>query len=72
MITNASTRPEADPQPGGRFQPMLKLWGWPVALGLLSATGLVSALVSDSWGDAWAWFALGVPVLVMTWHLLRR
>ncbi|MGM9481044.1 hypothetical protein ACS5PN_07620 [Roseateles sp. NT4] len=55
-----------------RFQAALKLWGWPIALGLLSASGLVSALVSDSWGDAWAWFALGLPVLVMTRYALRR
>jgi len=57
---------------GNRFHLAMKLWGWPVALGLLSASGLVSALVSESWGDAWAWFALGVPVLTMTWHALRR
>lgn len=41
-----------------------RLWGWPVALGLLTASGLVSALVSDAWGDAWAWLALGLPLLV--------
>ena len=38
----------------------------------LSATGLLSALVSDDWGDAWAWFALGLPLAVMAWHSLRR
>jgi hypothetical protein len=43
----------------------LRLWGWPVALGLLSATGLVSALLSDGWGDVWAWLALGAPVAVI-------
>lgn len=55
-----------------RFHDALALWGWPAALGLLSASGLVSALVSDGWGDAWAWLALGVPVGVMTRHALRR
>lgn len=44
-----------------------KLWTWPLVLGLLSATGLVSALVSDGWGDTWSWFALGLPVAVMAW-----
>ena len=44
-----------------------KLWGWPIALGVLSTTGLMSALVSDSRGDAWSWFALGTPVATMTW-----
>ncbi len=48
-----------------------KLWGWPIALGVLSTTGLVSALVSDSWGDAWSWFALGTPVATMTWFCAR-
>jgi hypothetical protein len=41
-----------------------RLWGWPIALGLLTASGLLSALVSDAWGDAWAWLALGLPLLV--------
>ncbi len=51
---------------------MWDLWAWPIALGLLTATGLASALVSDGWGDAWSWLALGVPVCVMAWFSLRR
>ena len=49
-----------------------QLWGCPIALGLLSASGLVTALVSESWGDVWSWVGLGVPVVVMTWYSLRR
>lgn len=49
-----------------------RLWRWPLALGLLSASGLGSALVSDSWGDAWSWFALGLPVGVMAACVMRR
>ncbi|MGC1173740.1 hypothetical protein [Polaromonas sp.] len=49
-----------------------QLWGWPVALGVLSATGLLSALVSEGWGDVWSWLALGGPVLVMAWFAWRR
>jgi hypothetical protein len=45
----------------------VRLWGWPIVLGLLSATGLVTALVSETWGDAWSWFALGAPVAVIAW-----
>lgn len=43
------------------------LWAWPVAMGLLSAVGLVTALVSDGWGDWLSWVALGIPVAVMLW-----
>lgn len=49
-----------------------RLWGWPLLLGLLSLSGLVSALVSHGWGDAWSWVALGVPVGVMAWYSRPR
>ncbi len=49
-----------------------QLWGWPLAFGLLSTTGLLSALFSDGgWGDAWSWLALGLPVLAMAWFSWR-
>jgi hypothetical protein len=48
-----------------------RVWAWPVALAVLSASGLVSALVSDDLGDAWAWWALGLPLAVMARHSLR-
>lgn len=51
--------------------PFFKLWGWPIALGVLSATGLVTALVSDAWGDVWSWIGLGVPVAVIAWFAWR-
>jgi hypothetical protein len=47
-----------------------QLWGWPVALGVLSTSGLLSALVSEGWGDVWSWLALGGPVLLMVWLAL--
>lgn len=48
-----------------------RLWAWPIALGVLSTTGLLSALVSDDWGDVWSWVGLGVPVAVIGWHAWR-
>ncbi len=48
-----------------------RLWTWPIALGLLSTSGLLSALVSDAWGDAWSWVGLGVPVAVIAWCAWR-
>lgn len=50
----------------------VRLWAWPIVLGVLTATGLVSALLSEAWGDLWSWFALGVPVAVMAWYGARR
>lgn len=44
-----------------------RLWRWPLVLGTLSTTGLLTALVSDGWGDWWCWLGLGVPVAVMAW-----
>lgn len=50
----------------------LAMWGWPLALAVLSASGLATALVSDTWGDWWAWLGLGLPVAVMGWHAWPR
>lgn len=47
-----------------------KLWLWPIVLGLLNLTGLLSALVSDGTGDWWSWVGLGVPVAVIGWYAL--
>ncbi len=52
--------------------PFLALWGWPIAMGVLTTTGLITALVSDTWGDWWSWLGLGVPVVVMCWFAWRR
>jgi hypothetical protein len=54
-----------------KHRPFLALWGWPVVMGLLCTTGLLTALVSDTWGDWWSWVALGVPVAVMGWYSWR-
>jgi hypothetical protein len=40
------------------------VWRLPVALGALTASGLLSALVSDGIGDVWSWIALAVPLAV--------
>lgn len=58
----------AEPTSSRVASPLLRLWGWPLLLGLLSASGLVS----DGWGDAWSWFGLGLPVAVMAWYGWRR
>lgn len=52
----------------------LATWGWPIALGLLTAVGLVSALFSDGgFGDLLAGVCLGIPTAAGIWHgWLRR
>lgn len=52
--------------------PFWTVWGWPIAMGVLTTTGLLTALVSDIWGDWWSWVALGVPVAVMGWYSWPR
>ncbi len=48
------------------------LWGGPIAMAVLTTTGLATALVSDTWGDWWSWVGLGIPVAVMCWFAWRR
>lgn len=41
-------------------------------LGLISASGLITALLSDGIGDVVSWIALAVPVVVGLWHIVRQ
>lgn len=50
---------------------MMRVWWWPIVLGLLSALGLASGLVSDGLGDVLAWIGLGVPVTTGLYFSLR-
>lgn len=50
----------------------VRIWGWPLAIALACASGLVSALLADGWGDAWAWLGLGWPVAISGWHAWPR
>jgi len=54
--------------------PFWALWGWPLAMGLLTCIGLVSALFSDGGlGDMLAWLTLGIPAAACIWFgWLRR
>ena len=45
------------------------VWGMPVAIGVLSAIGLVSALLGDGMWDALSWAALATPVAVVFWYV---
>jgi hypothetical protein len=44
----------------------------PVVIGVLSAVGLISALLGDGIWDAIAWIGLGIPALLGVWPLLKK
>lgn len=50
----------------------LRVWGWPLLLALLTIAGLLMALVGDGGWDTLSTLALGFPVLIGSWHLLRQ
>ncbi len=50
----------------------MSVWRAPIALGLLTASGLLSALISDGIGDVWSWIALASPLVVAAWCVRRR
>lgn len=50
----------------------IRIWMWPMILALLISSGLISALISDGWGDVWSWLAIGFPMGVMTFLACRQ
>lgn len=50
----------------------MKIWGAPIALGISTLSGLVSALLGDGIWDALSAITLSAPVFVCCWHGLRR
>lgn len=49
-----------------------RLWGTPLALALLSITGLITALVGDGFWDILSWMALGIPLVVIIKNYYSR
>jgi hypothetical protein len=47
------------------------LWGWPSAIAILSAMGLVGGLLGDGAWDWLTWIGLGVPCGAALWFGLR-
>ena len=48
-----------------------QIWSAPLTLGVVSAVGLVAALLADGLWDMLSWVALAVPVTVSVWGLWR-
>lgn len=45
----------------------MKVWFWPLVIGVLSCAGLLSALFYDGWGDRFSWLTLLLPVALSVW-----
>ena len=45
----------------------LQVFAVPIVLGVLSAVGLIAALLGDNVWDAVSWLTLGIPCVVMAW-----
>lgn len=50
----------------------LRLWGWPIVLGISTAIGLIAGLVGDGIWDWVSAVTLGLPVAVGAWFSLVR
>ncbi|TDQ06211.1 hypothetical protein [Pedobacter metabolipauper] len=48
----------------------LKIWMAPIILAVISAVGLLSALIGDHLWDTISWLALGVPLIVGGYYLI--
>lgn len=49
-----------------------KVFSVPLAIGLVSATGLFAALLGEGAWDALSWIGLGIPVWISGRGLLKR
>jgi hypothetical protein len=51
---------------------LVRVLSAPLALAVLSAVGLVSALLGDGFWDVLSWCALTLPIAAAAWYLLRK
>lgn len=49
-----------------------RMWGAPVLLGILTAVGLLAALLGDGVWDALSALALGIPTVATIWYGFRK
>lgn len=48
-----------------------QIWKAPIVLGIVSAIGLVSALLGDGIWDALSWVALTAPIAAALWSVVH-
>jgi hypothetical protein len=49
-----------------------RMWGAPICLGILTAIGLLAALLGDGMWDALSALALGIPAAATIWYGCRK
>lgn len=49
-----------------------RMWGVPILIGIVTAVGLISALLGDGMWDALSAVALAIPVTVAGWYSLTK
>lgn len=49
-----------------------RMWGVPILIGIVTAVGLISALLGDDMWDVLSAAALAIPVVVAGWYGLTR
>lgn len=49
-----------------------RMWGVPILIGIVTAVGLISALLGDDVWDVLSAIALGIPVAVACWYGLAK
>jgi hypothetical protein len=59
-------------RPGARRKTIGQIFGVPLLMAVLSAIGLVSALVGDGIWDSVSWITLLIPILLCGYGLLHR
>ena len=53
--------------------PFMRIWGWPVAIAIVTLTGLIAGLAGDGRWDWLAALCLGLPVVLSVWlGVMRR
>ncbi|HET6223908.1 MAG TPA: hypothetical protein VFE11_17155 [Dongiaceae bacterium] len=57
--------------PARQRRSVRRVFAIPLLLAVLSAIGLLSALLGDNFWDALSWLGLGVPVAVILWFVAR-
>jgi hypothetical protein len=54
-----------------RWGALMRVFAWPLVLAVLSALGLLFALLGDGAWDVASWLLLAVPIAAIAWAIVR-